>query len=178
MESDLEAAIVKLVAYCRANDWAGYDPYDALNSPIFRTLPFLDHRLPRLVFTQALKRSPVNFRGLLHIPKTQNPKGIALFLSALVTLERSNLAYQKNDIEHMIERLCDPEIAWDGLLVLGIQFSLADADDCGSLGGAQPGLYVVRRQRATGCFRSRPRFAMSEHGCECRRLHSQRALLD
>ena len=88
MEIDVEAAILKLVAYCRANDWAGYDPYDALNSPIFRALPFLDHRLPRLVFTQALKRSPVNFRGMLHIPKTQNPKGIALFLSAFVTLKR------------------------------------------------------------------------------------------
>jgi hypothetical protein len=105
MGSDLEAAIVKLIAYCRANDWAGYDPYDALNSPIFRSLPFLDCRLPRLVFTQALKRSPVNFRRLLHIPKTQNPKAIALFLSAFVTLERANAACQKGDIDLMIERL-------------------------------------------------------------------------
>ncbi len=107
LNNNPRTALLKLLAYCRANDWAGYDPYDALNSPIFRTLPFLDHRLPRLVFTQVLKRSPVNFRGMLHIPKTQNPKGIALFLSAFVTLERSNLAYQKNDIEHMIERLSD-----------------------------------------------------------------------
>ncbi|MGA6987590.1 MAG: hypothetical protein WBZ01_16160, partial [Terriglobales bacterium] len=107
MEIDVEAPILKLVAYCRMNDWAGDDPYDALNSPLFRTLPFLDHRLPRLVLTQALKRSPVNFRRLLHIPKTQNPKAIALFLSAFVTLERIDAASQKNDIEKMIERLCD-----------------------------------------------------------------------
>jgi hypothetical protein len=107
MEIDVEAAILKLVAYCRMNDWAGDDPYDALNSPLFRALPFLDHRLPRLVLTQALKRSPVNFRRLLHIPKTQNPKAIALFLSAFVTLERIDAASQKNDVKNMIERLCD-----------------------------------------------------------------------
>jgi hypothetical protein len=106
-EGDLEAAILKLVHYCRANDWSGYDPYDALNSPIFRALPFLDCRIPRLVFTQALKRSPVNFRRLLHIPKTQNPKAIALFLSAFVTLERANPACQNADMALMIERLRD-----------------------------------------------------------------------
>jgi hypothetical protein len=106
-EIDVKAAIVKLVAYCRANDWAGYDPYDALNSPIFRTLPFLDHRLPRLVLTQALKRSPVNVRRLLHVPKTQNPKAIALFLSALVTLETVDSARKNRDIDYMIERLRD-----------------------------------------------------------------------
>jgi hypothetical protein len=104
---ELEAVLSKLLAYCRANDWAGYDPYDALNSPIFRVLPFLDYRLPRLVFTQALKRSPVNFRRLLHIPKTQNPKAIALFLSAFAKLERVNAPCQKGEIDLTIERLRD-----------------------------------------------------------------------
>src|ERR1700747_2080974 len=94
-EIDIQVAIAKLLAYCRANDWAGHDPYDALNSPIFCTLPLLDNRVSRLVFTQALKRSPVNLRDLLHIPKTQNPKAIALFLSALLTLERVSAAWQQ-----------------------------------------------------------------------------------
>jgi hypothetical protein len=107
MEVDTEAAILKLVAYCRANDWAGYDPYDALNSPIFRTLPFLDSRLPRLVLTQALKRCPINFRRLLRVPKTQNPKAIALFLSALLRLERVLPVCQSGDIDAMIVGLRD-----------------------------------------------------------------------
>jgi hypothetical protein len=107
MEIGVEAALLKLVAYCRANNWAGYDPYDALNSRIFRTLPFLDYRLPRLIFTQALKRSPVNFRRLVHIPKTQNPKAISLFLSAFVMLERVDAAWRGDDINLMIERLRD-----------------------------------------------------------------------
>lgn len=101
----LEAGILKLVDYCRVNEWAGYDPYDALNSPLFRTLPFLDSRWPRLILTQALKRSPLNVRRLLHIPKTQNPKALALFLSAFITLERANFPCENTDIELMIERL-------------------------------------------------------------------------
>lgn len=100
----LETVILKLVAYCRANDWAGYDPYDAVNSRLFTALPFLNGRLPRLVFCQALKRSPFNFRKALLIPKTQNPKAIALFLSAFLKLSRS-MAKASNLVEPMIGRL-------------------------------------------------------------------------
>jgi hypothetical protein len=81
---DTKTVARKLFAYCRANDWAGYDPYDALNSKLFMALPALQSRIPRLLLTQILKRSPINVRGLLQIPKTQNPKGIALFLAALL----------------------------------------------------------------------------------------------
>jgi hypothetical protein len=82
--ADVETAAQKLLAYCRANEWAGYDPYDALNSKLFTAMPFLNSRVPRLILTEALKGSPINLRRLLQIPKTQNPKGIALFLSALL----------------------------------------------------------------------------------------------
>ena len=58
-------AALDLLAYGRANDWAGYDPYDALNSRLFKLLPFLNFRLARLALTQAVKRSPVNLRPLL-----------------------------------------------------------------------------------------------------------------
>ncbi len=86
---DLRTAIQKLVAYCEAHNWAGYDPYDALNSALFRTVPLLDVRVARLLATQALKRSPVNIRRLIAIPATQNPKAIALFLSAFIQLSQS-----------------------------------------------------------------------------------------
>jgi hypothetical protein len=74
----------KLFAYCRNNHWAGHDPYDALNSSLLDVVPLLNFRLPRLVLTQVLKRSPVNVRGLLRVPKSQNPKALALFLTALL----------------------------------------------------------------------------------------------
>lgn len=105
VENHLEAKIQKLLAYCQANDWAGYDPYDAVNSRAFAALPFLNSRLPRLALTQALKRSPINIRRLLLIPKTQNPKAIALFLSAFLKLSRFGVAEAGDLIELMIERL-------------------------------------------------------------------------
>lgn len=83
----VRAATLKLLAYCRTNGWAGYDPYDALNSRLFEALPFLDSRIPRLCLTQALKRSPVNIRPLALVPKTQNPKALALFLAAVLKIE-------------------------------------------------------------------------------------------
>jgi len=104
-DNHLEAKILKLLAYCQANDWAGYDPYDAANSHIFVALPFLNSRLPRLVLTQALKRSPINIRRLLGIPKTQNPKAVALFLSALLRLSRIGVGKTEDLVEPMIERL-------------------------------------------------------------------------
>jgi len=106
-EDELKAVHQKLLAYCQANDWAGYDPYDALNSRVFTALPFLSSRLPRLVLTQALKRSPINIRGLMLVPKTQNPKAIALFLLAFLKLSRCGAPNQEHYAGLMIERLVD-----------------------------------------------------------------------
>src|SRR5713101_162067 len=101
----LEVQIRRIVAYCQANDWAGYDPYDVVNSRFFAFLPFLNSRLPRLVLTQALKRSPINIRRLLLVPKTQNPKAIALFLSAFLNLSRIGAATAGDLVQMIIERL-------------------------------------------------------------------------
>src|SRR5258708_4935172 len=104
-DAQLGSKIQKLWSYCQANDWAGYDPYDATNSNIFAALPFLNSRIPRLVLTQALKRSPLNFRRLLRIPRTQNPKAIALFLSAFLKLERNGVAKAEDLFAPLIGRL-------------------------------------------------------------------------
>lgn len=105
IDDHLEAKILKLLAHCRANDWAGYDPYDALNSRVFAALPFLNSRLPRLALTQALKLSPINVRRLFGVPKTQNPKAIALFLSAFIKLSGIAVVETGDLVEPMIERL-------------------------------------------------------------------------
>jgi hypothetical protein len=101
----LKTVTLKLLAYCQANNWAGYDPYDALNSKIFKALPFLDFRLFRLGFTQVLKRLPFNLRPLLLIPKTENPKAIALFLMAFLKLKRLGLLEDESLIPLMVEKL-------------------------------------------------------------------------
>jgi hypothetical protein len=102
---DLDRVIGRLLEYCRREDWAGFDPYDALNSKLFDAVPLLNTRLCRLAFTQALKRCPVNFRGLALIPKTQNPKALALFLSAFLKLPAELLPDRKQLIQHMMRRL-------------------------------------------------------------------------
>lgn len=73
--SSLEA----VVRYCEGRRFKGYDPYDALNSPILRLIS-LGLKYPRIAVTQALKRLPFNIRPLLLIPKGYNPKGLGLFL--------------------------------------------------------------------------------------------------
>jgi hypothetical protein len=103
----VKTAILKLVGYCRAEGWAGYDPYDALNSKIFQALPILNSRYPRLVLTQGLKSSPFDVRGLLLVPKTQNAKAIALFLSAFLRLSENDLADCEQLVRLMVERLVD-----------------------------------------------------------------------
>ncbi len=100
-----ENAVRKLVDYCHANNWAGYDPYDALNSRVFGILPFLNSRFPRLALTQALKRSSINLRRPLLVQKAQNPKAMALFLSAFVKLSGASLVDAEPLAGLMIERL-------------------------------------------------------------------------
>ena len=100
-----EATALKLIAYCQKNDWAGYDPYDALNSRAIQSLPFLDTRLTRLAATQILKRSPINLRPLMLISRVQNPKAIGLFLSAFVKLSTVGTMRTEDLIRVMIKRL-------------------------------------------------------------------------
>ena len=105
MHPDLLRVTSKLFEYCRSGDWAGYDPYDALNSELFKKLPFLDFWLPRLALTQILKRSPVNIRRLLMIPKTQNPKALALFLKVLLNWQQGDYFNRDSEIGMMVERI-------------------------------------------------------------------------
>ena len=119
MPSALDVAS-KLLAYCRANDWAGYDPYDALNSGLFNSLPLSDTRLFRLVFTQALKRSPVNLRPLLRVERTQNPKGLALFLTAVLKLRKLAILRDDRLARELIARIIALRSTWYEILGLGI----------------------------------------------------------
>lgn len=79
MNADVGETIECLRDYVESANYAGYDPYDALNSPIIRLLSGKS-KILRMTFTQVLRRSPVNLRPLLRVKKGHNPKGIGLFL--------------------------------------------------------------------------------------------------
>lgn len=105
MNSDLQNVTLRLLAHCREHAWAGYEPYDALNSELLASSPLLDRKLPRLVLTQFLKRSPINVRRLLRIPQTRNPKAVGLFLSSLVQLSRAGIQANPNDSADLVSHL-------------------------------------------------------------------------
>ncbi|HJS23093.1 MAG TPA: hypothetical protein VJ751_01900 [Pyrinomonadaceae bacterium] len=83
-----QTAYDELLAWCRAHDFAGHDPFDALNSRLFRVTPLAQSRNARLIWTQLVKRSPVDVRGLTRVPADRNAKGIALFALAAIAEHR------------------------------------------------------------------------------------------
>lgn len=80
LRSKITESFLKLKTYCEAENFKGWDPYDGMNSKIFQALPLKHWDLARLAWIQGFKRSPINFRKLLLVPKEHNAKGIALFL--------------------------------------------------------------------------------------------------
>ncbi len=77
----LRSAVARLDAWIEAEDFQGWDPYDALNSPLLQTLTFGNRRLGQ-VWVQALKHTPLNLRPVLGVPKGYNPKAMGLFLAS------------------------------------------------------------------------------------------------
>lgn len=82
----IEESFSRLRAYCEAERYKGWDPYDGLNSVIFQATPFKYWDIARLVLIQLCKRSPINLRPLLQVPKQHNSKGIGLFLNGYCNL--------------------------------------------------------------------------------------------
>lgn len=72
------------LAWARERDYAGWDPYDGLNSAFLsvvgRTV------LTRLIGIHLVNKSPVNLRPVLGVPKERNPMGVALFARTLLYL--------------------------------------------------------------------------------------------
>jgi hypothetical protein len=87
MTSPLAAQIAKLARFVETRNYAGDDPYDALNSPLLRALS-CGTKWGRIACIQALRQSPVNLRRLLGIRPGQNPKALGLFLEGYARLHR------------------------------------------------------------------------------------------
>jgi hypothetical protein len=79
-----ESAYQELLSWCEARDFAGHDPFDALNSRVLRATQLSKSKNARFVWTQLVKRSPVDLRSVARVPAERNAKGIALFTLALL----------------------------------------------------------------------------------------------
>ena len=105
LSAAIYASLMNLRDYVERQDFKGYDPYDALNSPLLRGL-CLNKKNTRMAFIQSLKRLPFNLRPLLGIKRGYNPKGIGLFLwgyTKLFALEKKPEYLEK--INFLIELL-------------------------------------------------------------------------
>lgn len=60
------------------DDFAGADPFDGLESAVFRASGLGRFRLARLAWLQTIKRGPEGLRKVVRIPKMVNPKTLAL----------------------------------------------------------------------------------------------------
>ncbi len=78
----------QVFAWSRQQDYRGYNKHDGLNSPILRLLLGWG-KWPRMVAIQGVMRFPINIRPLLGVPKSYNPKGLALFTQALLDRYRA-----------------------------------------------------------------------------------------
>jgi len=102
----IREAIQRLEASMIKDDFRGYDPYDALTSPLTR-LPVLrsSHRL-RFFLQQAVKRAPLNCRPLLGISKGENPVTLALAIQAYTELDKAEPdANHISKIQPLLKRL-------------------------------------------------------------------------
>lgn len=96
----------ELFAWCERENFAGYDPFDGLNSKIFQATPLKYFSLSRLAWLQMVKRSSKNLRPILKIEKGVNSKGIALF--ALAELSRFRSTKKENQAQNakqLLEKL-------------------------------------------------------------------------
>ncbi|MEO0127044.1 MAG: delta-aminolevulinic acid dehydratase [candidate division WOR-3 bacterium] len=101
----LAEGVRKLESYLEQNDYAGYDPYDALNGPFLKFFAFNIPRL-RLYYQQAFRRLPINFRALFGVPHGRNPKGIGLIAYGYLNLyEKTKDEQYKNKAIDLLEWL-------------------------------------------------------------------------
>lgn len=106
MDNLVEQAFNDLFQWCRRREFAGYDPFDALNSQVFQSTPFKHSRTARLVQTQVLKRSPLNLRALLRVSPQQNSKGTALFaLASLSNYRRLKTEDAEKETRALLDEL-------------------------------------------------------------------------
>jgi hypothetical protein len=78
---EVAQALEKLDAWIEQEEFRGWDPHDALNSPLLRRIAG-QNCLIGIVLVQCLRRSPVNLRPLLKVHKGYNPKAMGLFLAS------------------------------------------------------------------------------------------------
>jgi hypothetical protein len=113
----------QLLTWCREHDFAGHDPFDALNSRLFQATPLTYSRSARLLWTQLVKRSPADLRGVALVPTERNAKGIALFaLAQLATCRRVNTREAEVQARELLAMLLSMKVEGSSGIAWGYNF--------------------------------------------------------
>jgi hypothetical protein len=107
---------------CRAAGFAGYDPFDGLESRIFQATPLRRFRPSRLAWQQFVKRSPFNLRPLLMVPRGVNSKGLALFMLAVISRCRAGDVESNEAADDLMQALLGCGIESNDSLAFGYNF--------------------------------------------------------
>jgi hypothetical protein len=108
---EIEKAYGELYSYCEAERFAGWDPFDGLNSLYFQATPLRFLAPARLFFLQIVKRSARNLRPMLRIEKGVNAKGIALFaLAELARFRATRDPRHESNAKNFLDQLLDLRI--------------------------------------------------------------------
>lgn len=86
MPMDLHRSTELLQLYIEQNNYCGYDPYDALKSPVFKLPVLKSNKKVRFLLQQLVKRFPLNLRPLLGVPKGYNPVTLGLCIQGYANL--------------------------------------------------------------------------------------------
>ncbi len=90
MNRDIYQAVQKLRNYIEVHDYRGYDPYDALKSPLFQWPFFRSSKWIRFSVQQLLKRSPLNLRPFFRVPPGYNPVTLGLCIQGYTYLAKAD----------------------------------------------------------------------------------------
>ena len=102
LESKSNKVLQEVLAWSKNQQYRGYNKHDGLNSPLLKL--FMGWaKWPRIIAIQTVMRFPLNLRPLLLAPKTYNPKGLALFIQALLT--RYESTGNSDDLHEAIQLL-------------------------------------------------------------------------
>ncbi len=107
---EVEQILEQLRWWVEDNDYAGYEPYDLLNSPWFAPVWNRSIVASSVLIQLGRRFVGARTREWLRVPKSKNPKAIGLFLSGYCDLVRcgtnqqGTIAYLKSELK----RLCSP----------------------------------------------------------------------
>ncbi len=125
-DTELAAVCEKSLRWAREREYAGWDPYDGLNSPYLSILG--KHWFTRLAWMHGVNQFPATLHRVLSVPEERNPKGIALFALAYLHLyEATGREDHLEEAERLLDWLREYQSPYFSLPCWGYNFDWQNA---------------------------------------------------